>query len=292
MLNIVACFKWVVDDADIKVDAGSKKLNLDRAAYKISAYDRNAIEEAVLLQEKHGGSVVAMTVAQPGAKPCLKDSLSRGPDSACFINDPCCSNLEPSQTVDILAGAIKAKEYDLIICGEGSGDIYAQQVGPSLAEKLGIPCVTWVNKLSYNEDEKRIIEERKLEVGASLAEKLGIPCVTWVNERSYNEDEKRIIAERKLEDGVEVVSVPLPALVVVLPDINTARIPTLKQVLGASKKPVENVGPQDFCSIPSARLETVDVVAATMDRRRVKLSADADGIREAVNALLREGVIS
>ena len=161
MLKIVACFKWVVDDADIRVDAGSHKLNLDRAAYKISAYDRNAIEEAVVLQEKHGGSVVAMTVAQPGAKPCLKDSLSRGPDSACFINDPCCADLEPSQTVEILARAISAKtDYDLIICGEGSGDIYAQQVGPALAEKLGIPCVTWVNKLSYNEDEKRIIAER------------------------------------------------------------------------------------------------------------------------------------
>ena len=119
MLKIVACFKWVVDDADIRVDAGSHKLNLDRAAYKISAYDRNAIEEAVILQEKHGGSVVAMTVAQPGAKPCLKDSLSRG----------------------------------------------------------------------------------------------------------------------KLEDGVEIVSAPLPALVVVLPDINSPRIPTLRQVLGAAKKP-------------------------------------------------------
>ena len=257
MLKIVACFKWVVDDADIRVDAGSHKLNLDRAAYKISAYDRNAIEEAVILQEKHGGSVVAMTVAQPGAKPCLKDSLSRGPESACFINDPCCADLEPSQTVEILARAISAKtDYDLIICGEGSGDIYAQQVGPALAEKLGIPCVTWVNKLSYNEDEKRII------------------------------------AERKLEDGVETVSAPLPALVVVLPDINSPRIPTLKQVLGAAKKPVENVTPQDQGSIPSPRLLTTEVVAATMERRRIELSAGADGIREAVNALLGEGVVS
>jgi electron transfer flavoprotein beta subunit len=257
MLNIVACFKWVVDDADIRVDTGSRKLNVDKAAYKISAYDRNAIEEAVILQEKHGGRVVAVTVAPPGAKPCLKDSLSRGPDSACFINDPCCADLEPSQTAQILARAISSKmDYDLIICGEGSGDIYAQQVGPALAERLGIPCLTWVNKLSCNVDERRII------------------------------------AERKLEDGVEVVSAPLPVLVVVLPDINAPRIPSLKQVLGAAKKPVENVLLEDLGSIPGARLLTTDVVAATMDRRRIKFPADADGVREAVNALLREGVVS
>ena len=60
MLKTLACFKWVIDDADIKVDAASRKLVLDRAGYKISAYDRNAIEEAVRLQETHGGTVAAL----------------------------------------------------------------------------------------------------------------------------------------------------------------------------------------------------------------------------------------
>ncbi|MCE5336432.1 MAG: hypothetical protein LLG06_17780, partial [Desulfobacteraceae bacterium] len=136
MLKIIACFKWVIDDADIRVDAGSRKLILDRAGYKISVYDRNAIEEAVLLQERHGGSVTAATVAAPAAKPCLKDALSRGPDSALFVNAPSFADLEPSQTAEILARAIKSQgDYDLILCGEGSGDLYAQQVGPVLAEK-------------------------------------------------------------------------------------------------------------------------------------------------------------
>ncbi len=253
MLKIIACFKWVVDDADIKVDAASRKLNLDRAGYKISAYDRNAIEEAVRLHEKHGGSISAITVAPPGAKPCLKDALSRGPDEACFINDPCCADLEPSQTIDVLASAIGKQDFDLILCGEGSGDIYAQQVGPGLAEKLGIPCATWVNKLTFDEDGKKIV------------------------------------AERKLEDGIETVEIPLPALVAVLPDINSPRIPTLKQVLGAAKKPVNATGPE---KVPEARLRTASVLAAAMDRKRIKFSADADGVREAVSALLREGVIS
>ncbi len=178
MLKTIACFKWVIDDADIRIDAGAKKLVLDRAGYKISAYDRNAIEEAVLLQEKHGGTVAAVTAAPSSAKACLKDALSRGPDKACYINDPSFEDLAPAQTVSILAAGIKAGiEFDLIICGEGSGDQYSQQVGPALAEKLGIPCATYVNKLTYVEGEGRIIAERKLHHRRNrLTEMFGPTC--------------------------------------------------------------------------------------------------------------------
>lgn len=257
MLKIIACFKWVADDADIKVDAASRKLILDRAGFKISQYDRNAIEEATRIQEQHGGAVAAVTVAPPTAKQCLKDALSRGPDTAWFINDPSFSGLEPSQTASILAEMLRSQiEYDLIICGEGSGDIYAQQVGPALAEKLGIPCATCVNKLTYDENGKQIV------------------------------------AERKLEEDIEVVSIPLPALVTVLPDINTPRIPTLKQVLGAAKKPVNNVTLEGLGKVPGACLRTTGILAATMDRRRLRFAADADGIRSAVNSLIKEGIFS
>ncbi|HBC93281.1 MAG TPA: electron transfer flavoprotein subunit beta, partial [Pelotomaculum sp.] len=97
MPKIIACFKWVMDEADIKADAGTGQLVLDRVGYKISDYDRNAIEEAVLLQEQHGGSVAAVTVAPSEARACLKDALSRGPEQAYFINGPGCERLEPGQ---------------------------------------------------------------------------------------------------------------------------------------------------------------------------------------------------
>lgn len=255
MLKTLACFKWVIDDADIKVDAASRKLLLNRAGYKISSYDRNAIEAAVRLQEQNGGTVAAITVAPPSAKACLKDALSRGPDTAYFVNAPAFADLAPLQTASLLAAAIRTGiEYDLILCGEGSGDLYAQQVGPLLAEMLGIPCVTCVNKLSCSKGE--------------------------------------ITTGRKLEDGIETVAVKLPALVTILPDINVPRIPTLKQVLGAAKKPVRSLGPEAVGQACDPRLQAAGIFAATMDRKRQKFAADADGIRAAITALLKEGVIA
>ncbi len=255
MLRTIACFKWVIDDADIRMDTASRKLILDRAGYKISAYDRNAIEEAVRQQELHGGTVSALTVAPPAAKACLKDALSRGPDEAYFVNDPSFIDIEPARTASILSAAIRTGiNYDLIICGEGSGDLYAQQVGPALAEILGIACATYVNKLTFSGSE--------------------------------------FIAQRKLDDGIETVSLPLPALVTILPDINSPRIPTLKQVLGAAKKPVHNLSINALGPLCEACLHTDRIMAATMDRKKIKFGADAEGIRSAVGALLKEGLIT
>ena len=255
MPRIITCFKWVIDQADIKVAPGTRELTMDRAAYRISDYDRFAIEEAVILQEQHGGSTVAITVGPPAARKSLKDVLSRGPEKAYFINDSSFDNLESSQTALILAAAIRTGlEYDLIICGEGSGDLYAQQVGPRLAEALDIPCATCVSKL----------------------------C-------NYGQ---QIIVERKLEDGIEVVSLPLPALITVLPEINSPRIPGLKDTLGASKKPVVDITAADLGKSFEPCLQTTGIVAASMERNGVKFGSEPSDISKFVDALLKTGVIS
>ena len=85
-----------------------------------------------------------------------------------------------------------------------------------------------------------------------------------VNKLSYNKDERRIIAEHKPEDGVEIVSAPLPFYAVVLPDINSLRILTLKQVFVAAKKPVK-MSRHRAMAASRAHDATTDVVAATME---------------------------
>ncbi|MBP8695273.1 MAG: electron transfer flavoprotein subunit beta/FixA family protein [Syntrophobacterales bacterium] len=252
---VVACFKWVVDEAYIRRGAGGA-LDFSSVDYKIGEYDRNAIEEAVRLRDAGGGgSVIGLTVGPPESAKGVKDALSRGMDQAIFVSDPAFRDLEPSQTAAILAEVIGTRipQYDLITCGEGSSDLYAQQVGPRLAELLGIPCVCFVQKLALEGD--------------------------------------RLKAERRVEDGVEVVEAPLPALVTVLPDINTPRIPGVKDTLMAGKKPVTTVRKEELAGGFEATLKAGAMTAASLERAGEKLAADAAGIARFVDALRKSGLI-
>lgn len=253
MPEILCCYKWVIDELYIKTGPANR-LDMGFVDYKISDYDKNAVEEAVLLKEQYGGSVAAITVGLPDDTKGIKDALSRGPEKAYFVNDPSFKDLEPSQTAAILADAIKGGiAYDLILCGEGSSDLYAQQVGPRLAEKLGIPCICYA---------------------------IGIQI-----------DGGQVRVERKTESGVEVVLAPLPALVTVAPDINIPRIPGLRDTLAASKKPVEEIGLVDLPGPYTARIQTEDIKAASLMRSGHKFSGDQAGIKALIEALLKDGAI-
>jgi len=247
MLNIIACYKWVIDEAYIR-KTPSGGLDFSTVDYKIGEYDRNAIEEAARLREAHGGKVTALTAGAPESSKGVKDALSRGCDEACFAADASFRDLEPSQTVAVLGNAIRSKlQFDLIICGEGSSDLYAQQVGPRLADSLGIPGISFVQKLEIKDG--------------------------------------KIIAERKAEDVTEIVEAPLPALVTVLPEINTPRIPGVRDTLMASRKKVINVGLEELGPPAGVKLRVTGMAAAGMERNCVKFGSDAAGIKEFVNAL-------
>jgi len=253
MPDIVVCFKWVVDEAYIR-RTSSGDLDFSSVDYKISEYDRNAIEAAVMLREAYGGSVTAVTVGVPEATKGIKDALSRGTDQAIFIADPSFRDLDSFQTAAILGEVIRSKtSCQLVICGEGSGDIYAQQIGPRLAEVLGIPSSAYVQKLTINGGQ--------------------------------------VIAERKVEDFVEVVAMPMPALVTVLPDIGTPRIPGVKDTLMASKKPAVTVGKGELTSMPGPVMKTIATTASRIGRECEKFTAEAADISRFVAALQKKGVV-
>jgi electron transfer flavoprotein beta subunit len=252
MPDVICCFKWVIDEAYLRTGS-SGQLDTETVDYKISDYDRNAIEEAVQIREQYGGDVIAVTVGSPEATRGVKNALSRGPDQAYFINDRSFADLEPSQTAAILADVIGTRiRYDLIICGEGSSDLYARQVGPRLAEKLGIPCICYVQKIEIQDNQ--------------------------------------VIVERRVEDGIEVIAAPMPALVTVLPDINSPRVPGLKDTLAASKKPVTSVCRQELPGKYEPRIQTSGIRAASLKRTCVKFGSGAGDIGGFVQALLKEGV--
>jgi electron transfer flavoprotein beta subunit len=250
----IACFKWVIDEAYIRRGA-SGDLDFSSVDYKIGEYDRNAIEAAVRQRDTLGGKAIAVTVGMPEAAKGVKDALSRGTDEAYFIADSSFGNLDSSHTALILAEVIRTriKEFDLIICGEGSSDVYAQQVGPRLAVKLGIPCISFIQKF--------LIEDNQL------------------------------IVERRMEDGIEVITAPLPALVTVLPDINVPRIPGVKDTLMAGKKPMVKIARNELPPIGEPLLRTVSLNASSMERSCERFGTDTAEIGRFLGSLRKKGVI-
>ncbi|HHT62166.1 MAG: electron transfer flavoprotein subunit beta/FixA family protein [Bacillota bacterium] len=252
MKKIVACYKWVADEADIRIDEKSRALNFDRVKYKISEYDRNAIEVGNSLKDKYSCEFVAVTCGAQ-VESSLKDVLSRGPTNVYYINDEILADADGGVTAKVLAGIIKKiGAVDLVICGEGSGDEYGQQVGPRLAALLGYASCTFVTKLDLTDE--------------------------------------GLMAERKLEDGIEVVQVQGPAVVTVLPDINTPPIPTLKQILGAKKKPTTKLSLKDIGLSRDAcapKLKNIGVLGTVMERKGICMNIDGLSIQEAAEKLAK-----
>jgi electron transfer flavoprotein beta subunit len=204
MPKLLVCYKWVLNEQDIKIRPDDLSLDSSRAKGKISDFDRNAIEAASLIVEQQGGTVDVLSYGTPAVKQSVKDVLSRGPNRLLWIGDPSAEEADAFVIANVLAAAIrKSGPYDLILCGEGSSDMFYQQIPARLAALLDLPCVTFIQKMTLE--------------GGSLQ------------------------ATRYLGDCTEQVTVTGPAVVSVLSEMNKPRIPSLKQVLGAAKKPSEEI---------------------------------------------------
>lgn len=242
-MKLISCYKVVHDDQDIRVNA-DRSLDLDKAGLKISLYDLNAIEAAVeLAASQEGSSVTALSV---GAKSVVdngklrKDVLSRGPNDLTLVTDDSFVGMLPSQTSDVLAKAAAKIGFDLILCGEGSDDLYAQQTGLLMGEKLGVPCINGVKSIAAGD---------------------GIVTV-----------------ERELDDEIETLEITLPAVLCVSSDINKPKLPSMKAILGAGKKPVTQWSAADI----GYENGTQDVVAESVlaqqqaERLNVIIEGDSD----------------
>jgi electron transfer flavoprotein beta subunit len=258
MPKCLVCYKWTLDEQDIRIKPEDLSLDSSRAKGKISDFDRNAIEEATLIVEKQGGAVDVLSYGTSTVKQSLKDVLSRGPAKAYWIADNSAESADANVTAKVLAAAArKLGQYDLILCGEGSSDLFNQQTASRLAALLGLPCLSFVQKLSVEGDSVK--------------------------------------ATRKLEERVEVVSVKGPVVIGVLSEINKPRIPSLKQVLGASKKPNEEIKIADLGLKPEdleAKAVRKDVKGFVMKRKNViyKESSAADNVAKLKGSLASEGL--
>lgn len=198
-MNIIVCIKQVPDTTEVKIDPVTNTLIRQGVPSIVNPFDKNAVEAALQLKGKHGGTVTVISMGPPQAQEALKECLAMGADSAVLISDRAFGGADTLATSYALAAAIrKLGQYDLIICGKQAIDGDTAQVGPETAEHLGIAQVTYVAKMELTGDTMTV--------------------------------------EREHEDGYEVIEVKLPALVSVIKSAEyEPRFPSVKGTMKANR---------------------------------------------------------
>jgi len=191
-LHAIVCIKSVPDTTEVKFNPETNTLMRDQVASIINPFDMYAIEEALRLCEKHGGKVTVLSMGPPQAEQELREALAMGCDEAILLSSRDFAGADTWATAYTLSKAIqKLGDYDLVLCGKQAMDGDTGQVGPGIANQLGIPQLTYVFKV-----------------------------------RDIDFDKSQIETERLLEEGREVVQTRMPALLTVVKDINQPRSPT------------------------------------------------------------------
>ena len=255
MVQVIVCIKQVYDIGGLKVDQKTRSLITERVERKVSDFDKNALEEALRIREKQGGSVIAITLGSMAANDALREALNMGIDEAYLIDVGDMEELDARVISDLLAAAIRRiGGFDLLICGEASVDMYAAQVGPRIAERLGIPLVSHARSVSVNGNV--------------------------------------VTAERDLEDSYETVEASMPLLLTVTKEINEPRIPKITMVIKASKKAAKVLEARELGISLTPSVKVLKALAPVTKRKREIIGGKTEEITESlVRQLLRDGVV-
>jgi electron transfer flavoprotein beta subunit len=146
-MNIVVCVKQVPDTSEVKIDPVTNNLVREGIPSIMNPADENALEEALKLKAVRGAEVTAVSMGPPQAETVLQKALDMGADRAILLSDPAIAGSDSLATGYILSEIIKTIQADLILCGNEAADGCTGQVGPMIAENIGIPHITYVNEI-------------------------------------------------------------------------------------------------------------------------------------------------
>jgi len=188
-LDIVVCVKQVPETAEVEltIDESGRGIKTERLVLEMNEWDEYAIEEALLIKERLGGTITAVTMGPEGSDAVLRRCLAKGADKAIWLKDEAFEASDAYATARALHAAIKGLEYDLVITGTQASDDGYSAVGVILAELLGIPHATMVKQVEVDGDRLRV--NRELEGGLEEAVELRTPALlavqTGINEPRY-----------------------------------------------------------------------------------------------------------
>ncbi len=253
MGTVIVCYKWVLDEADLRIRE-DRSVDLSRAKYKISDYDRNSIEAACRLAREIGAETLGISCGGDETKKSFADALARGPDKGVWIHTGG-EHLDSAEVSALLAAAVqKCEDASVVFCSDGSSDEYARQTAPRIAAKLDWPVVTSVVAVEADGDS--------------------------------------LLVRRKLDKSIQTLRVQTPCVIAVLPEIGPAPVPGLRQVMAARKKPLSEYSAADLCS-PTGTSTRAGLVGYLSSRKGVLITGDSDAekVKRLAADMRREGVL-
>lgn len=204
-MNIIVCIKQVPGTTQVKINPETGTLIRDGVEAVVNPFDEYAIEEALRIKERVGGVVKVITMGPSQAENALKSAIAMGADEGYLISDRAFAGSDTWATSYTLSNGIKTLgQFDLIICGKQAIDGDTAQVGPGVAEMLGIPYVAWVRKVD--------------EITGS-----------------------HMKVERLMEEGYDIVEIPFPGLITVVKEINTPRMASLRGKMKAKSAKINMI---------------------------------------------------
>ena len=252
-MKIAVCYKLVPDDTQINFRQDGTA-DLSACEWQIGQYDLRAIEVAAQIAEKNDDvEVLALTVGGDivDSSKLRKSVLSRGPQEMVAVKDKRLADAGNYTVARVLSSELQRMDVSIAFFGEGSGDIYAQQVGNVTGALLGWNTVNAVSSVELDGNE--------------------------------------LVVERNLEDCVETLRVPLPAAITVTSDICLPRLTAMKEILKAGKKPYTVKSLDETGGMPSGGQETVGIKAKGRAQRDCHIvAADDDGISQLVTAIRKK----
>ena len=256
-MRIIVCIKQVPDSGEVRFDKETHSMIREGLPSIINPFDENAIEAALQLKEEYGGEVIVMSMGAPHAEEQLRQSIAMGADRAILLTDRRFALADTLATAYSLSTAIKKiGDYDLLLFGKQAIDGDTAQVGPGVAEMLGLPQITYV---------------RKIQIADS-----------------------KVTAERVLEDSYEIVQAQLPALLTVVKEINEPRHASLRGVLKAKKAEIAIWKPEDIdadltkIGIEGSACSVIETFTPEPRGDNEQLSGTPGEIAEALFARLRQ----
>lgn len=177
-MKVIVCIKQVPNTTEIKIDPVTNTLKRDGVPSIINPDDKAAIEAALQLKEQCGATVTVLTMGPPQAEKALREALAMGADEAYLLTDRAFGGSDTLATSTIIAAAVKKLGCDLVLCGRQAIDGDTAQVGPQIAEHLGIPQITYAAGLSYNAENSMLTVKRQFEDRYQTLQVSGLCLVT------------------------------------------------------------------------------------------------------------------